>query len=183
MRNGKVAAIGALMLLAGGAGGWFVRARHDWAQIQQIAADAFAHDLLTSRVHSEDVTTQHSDGSETKVDHDADLRCLMHDPDAMALPATVRRVSRSDGMDDGDMVVELEVETARGTFRTGWRGVIVPAIGRGVRTDHRPPPPCGFGHGARARLVRAGRNDRAGPAREDAVPERGRLRGPDAQGL
>jgi hypothetical protein len=130
MRNGKVAAIGALMLLAGGAGGWFVRARHDWAQIQQIAADAFAHDLLTSRVHSEDVTTQHSDGSETKVDHDADLRCLMHDPDAMALPATVRRVSRSDGMDDGDMVVELEVETARGTFRTGWRGVIVPAIGR-----------------------------------------------------
>ena len=130
MRNGKVAAIGALVLLAGGAGGWFVRARHDWAQIQQIAADAFAHDLLTSRVHSEDVTTQHVDGSETKVDHDADLRCLMHDPDAMALPATVRRVSRSDGMDDGDMVVELEVDTARGTFRTGWRGVMVPAIGR-----------------------------------------------------
>src|SRR4029079_16643808 len=130
MRNGKVVAIGALVLLAGGAGGWFARGRHDWAQIQKIAADAFAHDLLTSRVHSEDVTTVHADGSETKVDHDADLRCLMHDPDAMALPATVRRVSREDGMDDGDMVVELEVDKARGNFRTGWRGVIVPAIGR-----------------------------------------------------
>jgi len=130
MRNWKVVAIGAGVPLAGGAGGWFARGRHDWAQIQKIAADAFAHDLLTSRVHSEDVTTVHADGSETKVDHDADLRCLMHDPDAMALPATVRRVSREDGMDDGDMVVELEVDTARGTFRTGWRGVIVPAIGR-----------------------------------------------------
>jgi hypothetical protein len=130
MRNWTVAAIGAAVLLAGGAGGWFVRARHDWAQIQQMAGDALALDLLTSEVHSEDVTTHHADGSETKVDHDADLRCLMHDPDAMALPGTVRRVSRSDGMDDGDMVVELEVDTARGTFRTGWRGAVVPAIGR-----------------------------------------------------
>ena len=130
MRRSNVAAIGAAMLLAGGGGGWLIRGRHDWAQIQQIAGDALARDLLTSRVHSEEVTKQYSDGSEAKVDHDADLRCLMHDPDAMALPATVRRVSRSDGMDDGDMVVELEVDTARGTFRTGWRGVIVPAIGR-----------------------------------------------------
>src|SRR5262245_3992858 len=130
MRNWKVAAIGAGVLLAGGAGGWFIRARHDWVQIAQIAADAFANDLLTSRVHSEDVRTVHSDGSATTSDHHADLRCLMHDPDGMAVPATVRRVSRQDGMDDGDMVVELEVDTARGTFRTGWRGVIVPAIGR-----------------------------------------------------
>ena len=76
------------------------------------------------------MTTVHADGSETKVDHDADLRCLMHDPDAMALPATVRGVSRSDGMDDGDMVVELVVDTAKGAFRTGWRGAVVPAIGR-----------------------------------------------------
>jgi hypothetical protein len=130
MRNWTVAAIGAGVLLAGAAGGWFVRGRRDWAQIQQMAGDALARDLLTSRVHSEDVTTQHSDGTTTRVDHDADLRCLMHDPDAMALPGTVRRVSRSDGMDDGDMVVELEVDTARGTFRTGWRGAVVPAIGR-----------------------------------------------------
>jgi hypothetical protein len=54
----------------------------------------------------------------------------MHDPDAMALPATVRGVSRSDGMDDGDMVVELEVDTAKGPFRTAWRGAAVPARGR-----------------------------------------------------
>jgi hypothetical protein len=130
MRKGKVAAIGAVVLLGSGAGGWFVRGRHDWAQIQQVAGDALARDLLTSRVHSEEVTKRNSDGSETMVDHDADLRCLMHDPGAMALPATVRGVSRSDGMDDGDMVVELEVDTAKGTFRTGWRGAVVPAIGR-----------------------------------------------------
>jgi hypothetical protein len=104
MRKRKVAAIGAVVLLGGGAGGWFVRGRHDWAQIQQIAGDALARDLLASRVHSEEVTKPHSDGSDTMVDHDADLRCLMHDPDAMALPATIRRVSRSDGMDDGDAV-------------------------------------------------------------------------------
>jgi len=130
MRNWKVAAIGAVVLLGGGAGGWFVRGRNDRAEVQQVAGAALAVDLLTSRVHTEEVTTQNSDGSETKVDHDADLRCLMHDPDAMALPATVRGVSRSDGMDDGDMVVELVVDTAKGAFRTGWRGAVVPAIGR-----------------------------------------------------
>src|SRR5262245_8913360 len=130
MGKWKAAAIGAVALLGGGAGGWFVRGRHDWAQIQQIAGDAFARDLLTSRVHSVEVTKRNSDGSETMVDHDADLRCLMHDPDAMALPATVRDVSRSDGMDHGDMVVELVVDTAKGAFRTEWRGAVVPAIGR-----------------------------------------------------
>src|SRR5262245_25737328 len=120
MRKWQAAAIGAVVLLGGGAGGWFVRGRHDWAEIQRVASDALAGDLLTSRVHSEQVMQHHTDGSETMADHDADLRCLMHDPDAMALPATVRGVSRSDGMDDGDMVVELVVDTAKGAFRTGW---------------------------------------------------------------
>jgi hypothetical protein len=130
MRGRWVAAIGVLALLGGGAGGWLVRERHDWDQVQLIASAALARDLLTSRVHTVETTKRNSDGSETTVDHDADLRCLMHDPDALAVPATVRGVSRSDGMDDGDMVVELEVDTARGSFRTDWRGAVVPASGR-----------------------------------------------------
>jgi hypothetical protein len=126
----KVALIGLVVLLAGGAGGWSLRKRHDRNHIQQLVSDALVRDLLTSRVHTVETTRQNSDGSETTVDHYADLRCLMHDPDAIALPATVRGVSRSDGMEDGDVVVELEVDTARGAFRTGWRGAVVPASGR-----------------------------------------------------
>jgi hypothetical protein len=125
MRSWKVAVVGAAILLLGGLGGWLLRARHNRAEVAQIAADALALDLLTSRVHT---VQEYKRG--VAVDHDADLRCLLYDPGALALPATVRRTSASDGMDDGEMVVELEVDTGKGPFRLGWRGAVVPASGR-----------------------------------------------------
>jgi hypothetical protein len=63
MRGWMVAAIGFLALLGGGAGGWLVRARHDRDQMQLIASAALARDVLTSRVHTVEVTKRNSDGS------------------------------------------------------------------------------------------------------------------------
>jgi hypothetical protein len=134
-RRGQAAALGGALLLAGVAGGWGLRYRYDLDSARQIAEDALALDLLTDPAHAGDVYIQHTDGTQTHVDHEADLRCTLHDPEAIVLPARVSAVS-----DRGGGGVELQLGTAKGTFRARWEGSVIPPVGRACELFGRIAP-------------------------------------------
>lgn len=64
----------------------------------------------------------------TPEERDAELRCVVYDPEAVAMPATVQEVIRKG--DFIDRVYELQLATARGTFTIDWRGGPAPRAGR-----------------------------------------------------
>ena len=125
MRISRVAVLGAAMSLAGGAGGWTLRYFSNRAYVERTVEEAASADILTDPAHTTEVTKRYADGTEIRTNHEADLRCTLHDPEAIAQPASVRAVSHPQ---DGG--VELEVATATGAFLVRWEGSVVPPAGR-----------------------------------------------------
>jgi hypothetical protein len=166
MRISQVAVLGAAMLLAGGAGGWTLRFFSNRSYVQRTIEETASADLLTDPAHTTEATTRYVDGTELRTDHEADLRCTLHDPEAIAQPASVRAVSYPDGG------VELEVGTATGSFLVRWEGSIVPPAGRKCELFGRVATDAQASGGAR----------RLAPAWLEAVGTLARLRASKAGG-
>jgi hypothetical protein len=127
MSTGKTVAIWAALLIGGAGAGWAARGRYDRKSMEEIATQAFMVDMLTQSRTQKFVFKKEPDPPPTPEERDAELRCVVYDPEAVALPATVQEVTRK-----GDLtspVLELQLATARGTFAMDWRSGTVPVEG------------------------------------------------------
>jgi hypothetical protein len=129
MSIGKAIAIWAALLIAGAGGGWAARARYDRKSMDDIAVQAFKLEMLTGQPRFQKfMIKEEPDLPPTPEERDAELRCVVYDPEAVALPATVQEVIQKG--DFTSRYYELQLATARGTFRIDWRGGTVPKAGR-----------------------------------------------------
>jgi hypothetical protein len=129
MSIGKAIAIWAALVIAGAGGGWAARGRYDRKSMEAIATQALMVDMSSGQFRTQ--TTKFITGPEwppTQEDRDAELRCVVYDPEAIALPATIQEVNRNG--DFTSTVYELQLATARGAFSIDWRGGKVPKAGQ-----------------------------------------------------
>jgi hypothetical protein len=129
MSISKAIAIWAALLIAGAGGGWAARARYDRKAMEDIAVQAFMLEMSTGEPRTQKfVFRKEPYPPPTQEERAAELRCVVYDPEAVALPATVQKVTRKG--DFTDPMYELQLATARGTFTIDWRSGTVPKAGR-----------------------------------------------------
>jgi hypothetical protein len=126
-----------VLLCGGGLGGWALRGRRDQKWLEEIKLQALELQMLTSGPRVTVFKINHEpEPPPTPAEHNAELRCLMHDPEAVAVAATVRRVTRTG--DFVTIVFEIELETARGTFEIELSSGKEPTVGQTVELFGRP---------------------------------------------
>jgi hypothetical protein len=129
MSIGKAITIWAALLIAGAGGSWAARARYDRKAMEDIAVRALMLEMSTAQPRTQTYVFRNEPyPPPTPEERDAELRCVVYDPEAFALPATVQKVIRRG--DFTDRVYELQLATARGTFTIDWRRGTVPKAGR-----------------------------------------------------
>lgn len=128
MKIGKAIAVWTALSIAGAGGGWAARARRDRKAMEEISVRALMIEMSTIQKGQTYVFRKGPWAPPTPQERDAELRCVVYDPEAIALPATVKKVTREG--DFTDRVYELELATARGTFTIDWRHGRVPKSGR-----------------------------------------------------
>jgi len=129
MSIGKAIAIWAALLIAGAGGSWAARGRYDRKAMEDISVRALMLEMSTSQPRTQTFVFRNEPyPPPTPEERDAELRCVVYDPEAVALPATVQKVIRRG--DFTDRVYELQLATARGTFTIEWRRGTVPKTGR-----------------------------------------------------
>jgi hypothetical protein len=132
----KRAAIGVALLLAGGLGGWALRGRFDRASLQEVETRAFMLGLMTDPSHriQRYILRKEPEEPPTPEERDAELRCILYDPEAIAAPATIRDVIQG----RESWRYQFEVDTPRGAFTAEWDGDGVPRVGRKGELFGRP---------------------------------------------
>ena len=142
MSIGKAIAMWVPLLIAGAGGGWAARGRYDRKSMEDIATQALMVEMSSGQFRTQtDVFRKGPEPAPTPEERDAELRCVVYDPEAIALPATVQEVNRTG--DFASPEYELQLATARGTFRIDWRGGKLPKAGQtgelfGRTTDRHP---------------------------------------------
>jgi hypothetical protein len=142
MSIGKAIAIWAPLLIAGAGGGWAARGRYDRKSMEAIATQALMVEMSSGQFRTQTVVFKKGpEPPPTREERDAELRCVVYDPEAIALPATIQEVNRTG--DFASPVYELQLATARGAFRIDWRGGKLPRVGQtgevfGRITDRHP---------------------------------------------
>jgi len=128
MKTGKAIAIWAALSIAGAGAGWAARARRDRKGMEEIQVRALMIEMSAIQKTQTYVFREGPYQPPTPEQRDAELRCVVYDPEAIALPATVRKVTREG--DFTDRSYELQLATASGTFTIDWRHGRVPKPGR-----------------------------------------------------
>jgi hypothetical protein len=135
----KAVSAGAALLLLGGLAGWMLRGWRDQAHLREISAQAFMMRMMADPQNRMQRYVIKHDPEEppTPEQRDADLRCILYDPEAIAAPATIRDVTRTGSAIDG-WSYDLELDTPKGAFRARWAGEGVPEVGRKRELFGRP---------------------------------------------
>src|SRR5436190_7243043 len=129
MSIGKAIAIWAALLIAGAVAGWAGRGRYDRETMEKIATQALMVEMTSGQFRTQTVVFKKGpEPPPTPEERDAELRCVVYDPEAIALPATIQEVNRTG--DFASPVYELQLATARGAFRIDWRRGKLPRVGQ-----------------------------------------------------
>jgi hypothetical protein len=128
VRTSQAALACVVLLLAGGLGGWALRGWRDRAFMEKFADATFRVQLSTGYRTEKYLFNKDPENLPTAEEHEALLRCIAYDPEAVAAPATIRDVLRSGGIEG--WTYKIELDTPKGSFRAQWVGKGVPEVGR-----------------------------------------------------
>jgi hypothetical protein len=139
---GKAVVMWAALSSAGAGGGFIARGRYDRKAMDAIAFGALKLEMVTGSPRTQEyIFREGPEPPPTREERDAELRCVVYDPEAIALPATVEAVlPRGESY---SRFYELLLSTAKGPFKIDWRPGKVPKAGRQGelfgRIAHRGP--------------------------------------------